>query len=70
MKPAVRDSQWYDVGIVKVTNMVVSHYYVPYEDNMADVRAENQFTDDQNQNSFICPTNGDISVSQQLKDGN
>ncbi|XP_036960577.1 host cell factor 1-like [Acanthopagrus latus] len=36
VKPAVRDSQWYDVGIVKVTNMVVSHYYVPYEDNMAD----------------------------------
>uniref|UniRef100_A0A671XFU1 Fibronectin type-III domain-containing protein n=1 Tax=Sparus aurata TaxID=8175 RepID=A0A671XFU1_SPAAU len=36
VKPAVRDSQWYDVGIVKVTNMVVSHYYVPYEDNVAD----------------------------------
>uniref|UniRef100_A0A673A6S6 Fibronectin type-III domain-containing protein n=1 Tax=Sphaeramia orbicularis TaxID=375764 RepID=A0A673A6S6_9TELE len=24
---------WYDVGIVKVTNMVVTHYYVPYDDN-------------------------------------
>ena len=74
VKPAVRDSQWYDVGIVKVTNMVVSHYYVPYEDNMADVSAENQFTDgqnrnqNQNQNSFICHIKGDVSVSQQLKD--
>ncbi|TDH11061.1 hypothetical protein EPR50_G00081540 [Perca flavescens] len=33
---SVKDSQWYDVGIVKVTNMVVTHYYVPYDDNMAD----------------------------------
>uniref|UniRef100_A0A8C9X3D8 Host cell factor 1 n=1 Tax=Sander lucioperca TaxID=283035 RepID=A0A8C9X3D8_SANLU len=33
---SVKDSQWYDVGIVKVTNMVVTHYYVPYDDHMAD----------------------------------
>ncbi|XP_078110254.1 host cell factor 1b [Sander vitreus] len=33
---SVKDSQWYDVGIVKVTNMVVTHYYIPYDDNMAD----------------------------------
>ncbi|XP_056239811.1 host cell factor 1b isoform X1 [Seriola aureovittata] len=36
MKSSVRDNRWCDVGIVKVTNMVVSHYYVPYDDNMAD----------------------------------
>uniref|UniRef100_A0A8C9X6Q8 Host cell factor 1 n=1 Tax=Sander lucioperca TaxID=283035 RepID=A0A8C9X6Q8_SANLU len=33
---SVKDSQWYDVGIVKVTNMVVTHYYVPYDDHMDD----------------------------------
>ncbi|XP_070825570.1 host cell factor 1b isoform X2 [Chaetodon trifascialis] len=36
VKSSVKDSQWFDVGIVKVTNMVVTHYYVPDEDNMAD----------------------------------
>ncbi|KAM9351260.1 host cell factor 1b [Symphorus nematophorus] len=36
VRSSVRDSQWFDVGIVKVTNMVVTHYYVPYDDNMAD----------------------------------
>ncbi|KAM6982184.1 LOW QUALITY PROTEIN: host cell factor 1b [Tautogolabrus adspersus] len=36
MRSSVKDSQWYDVGIVKVTNMVVTHYYVPYGENMAD----------------------------------
>ncbi|KAG8003076.1 Host cell factor 1 [Nibea albiflora] len=35
VRSSVKDSQWYDVGIVKVTNMVVTHYYVPYDDNMA-----------------------------------
>ncbi|XP_029975058.1 LOW QUALITY PROTEIN: host cell factor 1-like [Salarias fasciatus] len=40
MKQSVRakaasESRWFDVGIVKVTNMVVTHYYVP-DDNMAD----------------------------------
>lgn len=39
VKSSAKDSRWYDVGIVKVTNMVVSHYYVPYDDDMADVRA-------------------------------
>ncbi|XP_037628580.1 host cell factor 1b isoform X12 [Sebastes umbrosus] len=34
---SVKDSRWYDVGIVKVTNMVVTHYYIPEDDdNMAD----------------------------------
>lgn len=37
VRSSVKDSQWFDVGIVKVTNMVVTHYYVPYDDNMADV---------------------------------
>lgn len=41
VKPSVKDSQWYDVGIVKVTNMVVTQYYVPYDGNMADVRMQN-----------------------------
>uniref|UniRef100_UPI0037E976E6 host cell factor 1b n=1 Tax=Semicossyphus pulcher TaxID=241346 RepID=UPI0037E976E6 len=36
VRSSVKDSQWYDVGIIKVTNMVVSHYYIPYGDNMAD----------------------------------
>lgn len=38
-KPSAKDNQWYDVGIVKVTNMVVSHYYVPLDGNAIDVRA-------------------------------
>ncbi|XP_029283987.1 host cell factor 1-like isoform X2 [Cottoperca gobio] len=33
---SLKDSRWYDVGVVKVTNMVVSHYYIPNDDNMAD----------------------------------
>ncbi|KAL7398491.1 hypothetical protein ABVT39_010742 [Epinephelus coioides] len=33
---SAKESRWYDVGIVKVTNMVVTHYYIPYDDNMAD----------------------------------
>ncbi|XP_034027724.1 host cell factor 1-like isoform X2 [Thalassophryne amazonica] len=36
VKPAAKENQWYDVGIVKVTNMVVTHYYVPYDDATAD----------------------------------
>lgn len=39
VKPSAKDNQWYDVGIVKVTNMVVTHYYVPYDGNVIDVRA-------------------------------
>ncbi|XP_046895238.1 host cell factor 1b isoform X1 [Hypomesus transpacificus] len=36
-KPAVKkDNQWYDVGIVKVTNMVVTHFYVPADDSVSD----------------------------------
>ncbi|KAM9855603.1 host cell factor 1b [Aulostomus maculatus] len=31
-KSSAKESQWFDVGIVRVTNMVVSHYYVPYDD--------------------------------------
>ena len=30
--PVKKENQWYDVGIVKVTNMVVTHYYVPGDD--------------------------------------
>uniref|UniRef100_A0AAQ5ZY95 Host cell factor 1 n=1 Tax=Amphiprion ocellaris TaxID=80972 RepID=A0AAQ5ZY95_AMPOC len=37
VKPAVKDSQWFDVGVVKVTNMVVTHYYAPDNDVTAGV---------------------------------
>ncbi|KAJ8265101.1 hypothetical protein COCON_G00142000 [Conger conger] len=30
--PVKKESQWFDVGVVKVTNMVVTHYYLPGED--------------------------------------
>ncbi|KAJ8257779.1 hypothetical protein GJAV_G00189600 [Gymnothorax javanicus] len=30
--PAKKESQWYDVGVVKVTNMIVTHYYLPGDD--------------------------------------
>lgn len=41
VKSLTKESRWYDVGIVKVTNMVVTHYYVPYDDNVIDVRQFN-----------------------------
>ncbi|KAI4901575.1 hypothetical protein NFI96_012098, partial [Prochilodus magdalenae] len=31
--PVKKENQWFDVGIVKVTNMVVTHYYMPAEDS-------------------------------------
>ncbi|XP_064812250.1 host cell factor 1-like isoform X2 [Oncorhynchus masou masou] len=33
--PLKKDNQWFDVGIVKVTNTVVTHYYLPDEDAAA-----------------------------------
>ncbi|XP_077385266.1 host cell factor 1a [Festucalex cinctus] len=37
VKPAVKkENQWFDVGIVKVTNMVVTHFYVPSDDSQGD----------------------------------
>ncbi|KAF7208820.1 transcript variant X6 [Nothobranchius furzeri] len=36
-KPVVKkENQWFDVGIVKVTNMVVTHFYVPADDSQGD----------------------------------
>uniref|UniRef100_A0A8C1PTK2 Host cell factor 1 n=1 Tax=Cyprinus carpio TaxID=7962 RepID=A0A8C1PTK2_CYPCA len=33
IKPQVKkENQWFDVGIVKVTNMVVTHFYMPADD--------------------------------------
>ncbi|XP_043107911.1 host cell factor 1a isoform X3 [Puntigrus tetrazona] len=33
IKPLVKkENQWFDVGIVKVTNMVVTHFYMPADD--------------------------------------
>uniref|UniRef100_A0A4W4E770 Host cell factor 1 n=1 Tax=Electrophorus electricus TaxID=8005 RepID=A0A4W4E770_ELEEL len=31
--PVKKENQWFDVGIVKVTNMVVTHYYMPSDDS-------------------------------------
>ncbi|KAG5282091.1 hypothetical protein AALO_G00052110 [Alosa alosa] len=31
--PVKKENQWFDVGIVKVTNMVVTHYYMPTDDS-------------------------------------
>lgn len=40
VKPVVKkENQWFDVGIVKVTNMVVTHFYVPADDSHGDVSA-------------------------------
>ncbi|KAF6722757.1 Host cell factor 1 [Oryzias melastigma] len=33
---AKKENQWFDVGIVKVTNMVVTHFYVPADDSQGD----------------------------------
>lgn len=41
VKSTAKESRWYDVGIVKVTNMVVTHYYVPHDDSVIDVRQFN-----------------------------
>ncbi|TRY93480.1 hypothetical protein DNTS_011697 [Danionella cerebrum] len=32
--PVKKENQWFDVGIVKVTNTVVTHYYVPADDSL------------------------------------
>ncbi|KAM6927629.1 host cell factor 1a [Xenentodon cancila] len=37
VKPVVKkENQWFDVGIVKVTNTVVTHFYVPADDSQGD----------------------------------
>ncbi|KAI3370424.1 hypothetical protein L3Q82_025183, partial [Scortum barcoo] len=37
VKPVLKkENQWFDVGIVKVTNMVVTHFYVPGDDSQGD----------------------------------
>ncbi|XP_034537201.1 host cell factor 1a isoform X1 [Notolabrus celidotus] len=37
VKPVVKkENQWFDVGIVKVTNMVVTHFYVPADESLGD----------------------------------
>ncbi|XP_054473841.1 host cell factor 1a [Anoplopoma fimbria] len=33
---AKKENQWFDVGIVKVTNMVVTHFYMPGDDSQGD----------------------------------
>ncbi|XP_041093071.1 LOW QUALITY PROTEIN: host cell factor 1-like [Polyodon spathula] len=30
--PVKKDNQWYDVGVIKTTNMVVTHFYLPSDD--------------------------------------
>ncbi|XP_037623208.1 host cell factor 1a isoform X3 [Sebastes umbrosus] len=37
VKPVVKkENQWFDVGIVKVTNMVVTHFYMPGDESHGD----------------------------------
>ncbi|XP_037304051.2 host cell factor 1a isoform X5 [Pungitius pungitius] len=37
VKPVVKkENQWFDVGIVKVTNMVVTHFYMPGDSSQGD----------------------------------
>ncbi|CAN9512477.1 unnamed protein product [Ophioblennius macclurei] len=37
VKPVVKkENQWFDVGIVKVTNMVVTHFFVPADESQGD----------------------------------
>lgn len=44
VKPVVKkENQWFDVGIVKVTNMVVTHFYVPADESQGDVSASGSF---------------------------
>lgn len=44
VKPVVKkENQWFDVGIVKVTNMVVTHFYVPTDDSQGDVSVSDGF---------------------------
>lgn len=64
VKSAVKDSHWYDVGIVKVTNMVVSHYYVPYDAGMIDVSASTFFYFEVNFISQICHTGMTYSITE------
>lgn len=45
VKPVVKkENQWFDVGIVKVTNMVVTHFYVPADDSQGDVSVSSGFS--------------------------
>lgn len=39
-----KENQWFDVGIVKVTNMVVTHYYVPADDSAVTDVSNDQVT--------------------------
>lgn len=44
VKPVVKkENQWFDVGIVKVTNMVVTHFYMPTDDSQGDVSVSDGF---------------------------
>ena len=38
-----KENQWFDVGIVKVTNMVVTHFFIPEEDSQVEVRLKAGF---------------------------
>uniref|UniRef100_A0A8C6MBZ1 Host cell factor 1 n=1 Tax=Nothobranchius furzeri TaxID=105023 RepID=A0A8C6MBZ1_NOTFU len=49
-KPVVKkENQWFDVGIVKVTNMVVTHFYVPADDSQGDVSDDSGVVPDYSQ---------------------
>lgn len=60
VKPVVKkENQWFDVGIVKVTNMVVTHFYVPTDDSQGDVSVSDGFY-------FFSPYFYDCTTSERL----
>ncbi|MED6233926.1 hypothetical protein ATANTOWER_019175, partial [Ataeniobius toweri] len=36
LKPVPQENPWFDVGVMKVTNAVVTHYHIPHDDNMTE----------------------------------
>ncbi|OCT65537.1 uncharacterized protein LOC494675 isoform X1 [Xenopus laevis] len=34
--PVKKENQWFDVGVIKATNMMVTHYYLPADDSVND----------------------------------
>ncbi|KAM3911896.1 host cell factor 1 isoform 2-T2 [Leptodactylus fuscus] len=34
--PLKKENQWFDVGVIKATNMMVTHYYLPSDDSTTD----------------------------------
>lgn len=61
VKPVVKkENQWFDVGIVKVTNMVVTHFYVPADESQGDVSASGSFFSHFEAWMWFCSINTDL----------